>query len=69
MGPVVNRELFRLFFQADDGEDTESRFRRDFSSGQGAFSQEYFVYLKRKQRSRGGKAPEAAEGDSPEFAF
>jgi hypothetical protein len=40
----------------------------DFSSEQGAFSQEYFVYFKRKQRSAGGKALEDAEADSPEFA-
>jgi len=58
-----------LPYQADDGEDTESRFRRDFLSGQGAFPQEYFVYFKGKQRSRGGKSPEDAEGDSPEFAI
>ena len=37
-------------------------------SEQGAFPREYFVYFKGKQRGSGGKAPEDAEADSPEFA-
>ena len=30
---------------------------RDFSSGQGMFSKEYFVYFEKKYRSPGGKDP------------
>lgn len=35
---------------------------RDFSSGQGIFSKEYFVYFEKKYRGPGGKDPLTAAG-------
>ena len=36
---------------------------RDFSSGQGIFSKEYFVYFEKKYRGPGGKDPLTAAGE------